>query len=311
MKWVTPDQLKRARQIPVLAYIQAHESGNLKRVGREYRLRDHESVAVGEKGWYWHSRGIGSWSALDYLTNVRRYGLVDAVCLLLGERPQERSDRVAAPAPRAPPERPPFTLPPRNKDNRRVMAYLQSRGIDRDLIVDCIKRGVLFESRHYHNAVFLGKDEHGKTRFAAMRSTTTKFMCDAGGSDKRYGFLLPSDNPSSSEVAIFESPIDALSHQTLCKLGHMPAFDGWRLSLGGTSTLALEHLLKQYPQITHCLVCTDNDEVGNMVAAKVTEIPGITSERSSPVYGSDWNDTLQAVKKAAHIASRARDTPSL
>ncbi|MCL2853946.1 MAG: topoisomerase, partial [Defluviitaleaceae bacterium] len=81
MGWVTKGQLDRARQIHVLEYVLRYESNNIKRVGGEYRLRDHESLAVGSKGWYWHSRDRGGKTALDFLIDVRSYRLVDAVCL--------------------------------------------------------------------------------------------------------------------------------------------------------------------------------------------------------------------------------------
>jgi len=132
--WVTKDQLERARQIPVLDYILTYERGEYKRVGSGYRLRSDDALAVDEKGWYCHKRSIGNKTALDYLFEIKGYGLVDAVCTLLGERSQERSDKVAAPKSKSPSERPPFALPLRNKDNKRILAYLQSRGIDRDLI---------------------------------------------------------------------------------------------------------------------------------------------------------------------------------
>ena len=89
MGWVTDDQLQRAREVPVLDYMLANEYGNYKLVGREYRHKEHPSLAVGENGWYWHSKSIGSWSALDYLVEVHGYGLVEAVCTVLGEKPQE------------------------------------------------------------------------------------------------------------------------------------------------------------------------------------------------------------------------------
>ena len=269
---------------------------------------------------------------------MRGYGLVEAVCKVLGESAQERpymfvntkkTSPKSNPNPKPShsttfvpaigdvaddPKRPPFALPLRHKDNNRVIAYLQSRGIDRELIMACIERGVLFESKHYHNAVFLGKDEYGKTKFAAMRSTTTNFMRDADGSDKRYGFVLPPNNPNTTAVALYESPIDCLSHQTLCKQGYIPDFDGWRLSLGGTSVLAFGHFLEQNPQITHCLICTDADEAGDKVAEKIGVLLGITIERSPPIYGTDWNDTLQAVQKierTERTQGKARDSPQL
>jgi hypothetical protein len=144
----------------------------------------------------------------------------------------------------------------------------------------------------------LGKDDNGKTRFAAMRSTTTNFKRDADGSDKRYGFLVQPSNPTSNEVAVFESPIEALSHQTLCKQGFIMPFSGWRLSLSGTSALALEYFLKRFPAVTQCIVCTNNDEAGNKVAANIKDISGLYVTRFAPLKVNDWNDMLQAQQKS-------------
>jgi len=228
--YVTKEQIKRARKVKVLDYILMYEPDTIRPVGNGYRSKEHESLAVSDKGFYWHSRGFGGKTALDYLTNVRGYGFVEAVCKLLGETSIEQT---STPNAKPPPERKPLVLPLRHRDSKRVIAYLQSRGIDRDLILDCIERGVLYESAYQHDAVFLGRDENNKARYAAIRATTSSFKRDADGSDKRYGVVIPPENPHSNEVAAFESAIDCLSHQTLCKQGFIPQFDGWRISLGG------------------------------------------------------------------------------
>jgi len=295
--WVSQNQIKRAREVAAIDYILKHEKDKVKQVGKEYRFLDHNSLSVSNKGWYWHSNGIGGWSALSYLTEARGYGLVDAVCILLNEFPQNSSDpitienHIVIQTKKA--EKSTFELPLRNQNNNRVKAYLQSRGIDTDIIMECINRGDLYESRLYHNCVFIGKDETGKARYAGMRSTTTNFMCDSKGSDKRYGFILPPDNPDSNEIAVFEAAIDALSHYSLSKNGYIPQFDAWRLALGGSNILALEHFLKQHPQVNHCVICVDDDTAGEMISARIKTIPGITTERSLPTPDNkDWNDVL-------------------
>jgi len=305
MPGVTKEQIERARRINVLDYILMYEPNNVRSVGNGYRLKDHESLAISEKGFYWHSRGFGGRTALDYLTDVRRYGLVEAVCMLLNEKPLEST---ITPKAKPPPEHIPLALPIRNKDNKRVIAYLQSRGIDKELILNCIEQGVLYESMYHHECVFTGKSEKGKTRFANIRSTTSNFKRDAEGSDKRYGFILPPINPNSREIAVFESAINVLSHKTLCKQGYLPPFEGWYLSLGGTSTMALKHFLKCHIEIAHCHICTDNDEAGNKAAEKIGEMFGISSERVLPNNKNDWNDMLQAVQKAERTKNQTRQT---
>ena len=49
-------------------------------------------------------------------------------------------------------------------------------------------------------------------------------------------------------MAVFEAPIDALSHATLQELEGWK-WDGYRLSLGGTSHVALMAFLKRHPEI--------------------------------------------------------------
>jgi len=73
-----------------------------------------------------------------------------------------------------------------------------------------------------------------------MRGTKGDFKCDIESSDKNYGFILSPVNEKIDIVAVFESPIDALSHQTI-----YPDFTGWRLSLGCTSDGALLNFLKR------------------------------------------------------------------
>ena len=57
----------------------------LKRDGLNYRHKEHDSLVyvTGKRYWYWNSRGC-SINALDYLIQIRGYGLVDAVQALAG-----------------------------------------------------------------------------------------------------------------------------------------------------------------------------------------------------------------------------------
>jgi hypothetical protein len=152
----------------------------------------------------------------------------------------------------------------------------------------------LYESARHHNCVFVGFDTNGKARFAALRATKGNFKSDVAGSDKRFGFILPPINPDSSSVGVFESPIDALSHQTL-----EPCFDGYRLSLGCTALTALLCFLERHGAVNNCIVCTDNDAAGNKAAAKIAELPDISVLRLLPPVGEvgdvvkDWNEAVE------------------
>ncbi|MDR0490032.1 MAG: DUF3991 and toprim domain-containing protein [Oscillospiraceae bacterium] len=289
MPGVSREQIDRAKQVNILDYVLAYEPDNLRRIGSAYYLKDHGSLEISNGLWNWHSRDIGGKNVVDYLIKVRGFSFVDAVRHLAGS---DVSHSNTAPKARLPDERKAFALPPRNKGNERAIAYLQGRGIDTQAIRNCISNGSLYESARWHNAIFVGRDENGNARYASIRGTIGDFKRDADGSDKRFGFVLPPKYRNSDIVATFESPVDALSHQSLC-----PEFGGWRLSLGCTALAALENFLERHREIKSVVACTDNDKAGNMAAAKISKLPNITVTRSLPPNGNkDWNDAIMSIK---------------
>lgn len=305
MPWVTEEQIARAKQVDLLEYLLANEPHNLKKTGHEYRLRDHDSLTVSNGKWNWHSRGFGGTTALNYLVKVRGMEFTEAVQILTydaraGPPPSIPAD-TAKPLP--PKKAKPFTLPVKNVNNDRAIAYLLGRGIDLDIIKRCLEGGTLYEGRKYHNCVFVGqRDRKGKARFACVRGTTSGFRQDIEGSDKRFGFLLPACAPPGEIVMVVEAPIDALSMATLQKRKDA----GWEgrhyLSLGGMSPLALLKFLQEYPQVTHIVLGLDNDKAGlealEKIKAAVYEDEMLRDRTlcisvSSPPVGKDYNDTLQ------------------
>ena len=195
---IDPDVLERARQIDLLSYLREFEPSNLVKVkgtSNVYCTAEHDSLKISNGKWYWWSRGVGGYSALDYLIKVREYGFVEAVEILTG---QAFADWKAPPAAEKKDEPKVLLLPPKNKNCDRVVQYLFGRGIDYQLIQDCIADGIIFESADYHNAVFVGKDESGTPKYAACRGTMGSFKRDASGSDKRYSFRLLAREPCAS-----------------------------------------------------------------------------------------------------------------
>lgn len=83
------------------------------------------------------------------------------------------------------------TPPKANRSLTNVVSYLKGRGIDMELIVFCIKTGRVYESECHHYAVFVGMDQAGKPKYAALRGIGTDFIGEASGSDKNYSFSVP------------------------------------------------------------------------------------------------------------------------
>ena len=66
---------------------------------------------------------------------------------------------IPAPAPKV--ESKKLLLPERNDNANAVIRYLKGRGIHDVIIRFCMENDLLFESRKYHSAVFLGYDKEG------------------------------------------------------------------------------------------------------------------------------------------------------
>ena len=271
---IDPDVLERIRQIDLLSYLREFEPSNLVKVkgtSNVYCTAEHDSLKISNGKWYWWSRGFGGYSALDYLIKVKEYDFVEAVEFLTG---QTMADWKPPPAPKKD-EPKALLLPPKNKDCNRVIQYLFGRGIDYQLIQECIVDGTLYESADYHNAVFIGKDEGGTPKYAALRSTLgSTFKQDASGSDKRYSFRLLAREPTDT-LHLFEAAIDLLSYATYLKCEGKDYKSESLLSLSGVYQpkkemkdskipIALTTFLSANPQIKTIVLHLDNDKVGRL-----------------------------------------------
>ena len=311
---VSKEQIAQAKQWDLLSYLQVHEPHERKPCGpHEYCTRTHDSLKISHGKWCWNSRGIGGRTALDYLIKVRGVSFVEAVETLCGYRappPQRRS-------PPKPPK--PFTLPEASRYASAVVAYLQDRGIDPELIRVCMQAGILYESRKYQNCVFVGKDIEGRARSACLRGTRDNFRMDVEGSNKRYHFCLPASDANCPRLAVAESPIDALSLATLVKRSEGNWQDCSYLSLGGTAPRAMLQFLHDHPQITQVSLCLDNDKAGlagmERLEQAIRETPEL-SQRVTLIYrnpppkehGKDYNEFLcahiQAMRQRHHERAR-------
>jgi hypothetical protein len=277
----------------LLTYLQSSEPGELRRSGpHEYRTASHGSLVISRGLWFWNRGGFGGKSALDYLIKVCGMGFVEAVETVLGSRcahvpilPAEKTE---------PPERKAFSLPPPARLPTHAVSYLQGRGIRGDPLKTCLRDGTVYESRDNGKAVcvFVGHDSGGVPRFAHMRGISEKYHRDADGSDKRFSFCMPAKSPDSPHLIATEAPIDALSHACL-----FPELDAWRLSLGGTSDVALTAFLERHPRITGVSICLDNDEAGRAAARRIKASldmsrPDIAVTIDPPEQGKDCNDML-------------------
>ena len=176
MPYIAPEVVQEVKRMDLLTYLRSYEPYELVHFsGNTYTTKTHDSLKISNGKWMWWSHGIGGRSALDYLIKVKEIPFMQAVELIAGQAAIQPP--VSLPAEKATEKK--LLLPRANQSAAQVISYLQRRGIDRDIIDFCIQTGRIYESESYHNAVFVGRDQEEKPRYAALRGIGTDFIGDA------------------------------------------------------------------------------------------------------------------------------------
>ena len=296
----TEEQIARANQTDLVSFL--NEQGEqLVKSGREYRWKKHDSVTISGNRWYRHSQSKGGYP-VDFVMEFYYATFPEAVKMLIGEEGEGRQKSCPAPSKD-------FRLPEKNKDNEMIVKYLtESRELEKNLVMEWIVRGDIYEEKKHHNVVFIGRDADGIPRYAHCRGTgEIKYRGDVAESDKSCGF---SHRGTDNQLFVFEAAIDLLSFiQLFPKDWNKRSY----LSLGGISGVALMAFLSERPQITSVFLCLDNDQPGNEACEKLAEeIPdGYSIIRLKPSR-KDWNEILcdkSADRKKAIIETVTMKAP--
>ena len=303
MPYIKPEALQEARRIDLLTWLQANEPGNLEHIsGNNYCTREHDSLKISNGKWSWFSRGIGGVSALDYLIKVRGIALPQAVEMIVGSGTVSYGygDINREPVKKEPRK---LLIPDLEPYPVRVWNYLRRRGIRDEVIEYCVHHSLLFETRKYHNILFVGYDENGQARYGALRGTLSAYKGEVTGSDKHYSFTI-CDDPASHEVHLFEAAIDLLSYVSLMIMDGKDWKKDAYVSMAGafitkhkeTVPVALQTFLELHSNVSVIHLHLDNDEVGRGATAGIME--GIGTKYlvldEPPERGKDVNDQLMA-----------------
>ena len=292
----TEEQKLRANSVDLPEFLR-HRGEKLIPSGRDKRLASDHSVTVRGNQWFDHATKKGG-LAIDFVQEFYGLSFPEAMTMLLGG---ETGVAYLRARPEPVKERKPFALPPAHSDMRRVYAYLlQRRRVDREVLTAFAREKLIYESaepsadksRIYHNAVFVGNDEHGVARHGHKRSIYTEGRSYRGNiesSDPRYSFHWVG---ASGLLYVFEAPIDMLSYISLHP-------EGWQnhsyVSLCGTAEHAMLWMLDQYPQLHTAVLCLDNDDAGLKATERLTVIlleRGRGSVETDRPGEKDWNDEL-------------------
>lgn len=292
--YFTDEQKHRANSVD-LADLLRRRGEKLLPSGRDKRLASDHSITLRGNQWFDHATGDGG-LAVDFVRRFYKMSFPEAVTFLLDG---EQGEAFHAASEKAPEPPKPFVVPPINESMRRVYAYLtKHRCIAPEIVQAFAQAGLVYEDTEYHNAVFIGKDEHGAVRHAHKRSVNSKgaaFRINVEGSDPHYSFHWTG---SSKQLYVFEAPIDMLSYISL----HT---EGWRdnsyVSLCGTAEHAMLWMLEQNPQLDEVMLCLDNDAAGNKAVERLSGIlqkQGYENVINHLPEAKDWNDELVELKQS-------------
>lgn len=306
MERFTREELEQMRKLDAFTYLRLAEPTELVREGNgEYHTQTHDSLKIREDGvWHWMSRkntepGYAGKTALDYLINVCGLDFRTAAGriqnVLGGHSFSFQSSQNFVPH-----KKPAFEIPHPDENNLTVLTYLQSRGLDPEILEACIRQGILYQthSGKFRNCVFLCRDENGIPRAAITRGCgQSRYRHSAPGSNKQYGFFIQAAKPSCSVLEIYEAPIDLLSGATL----HRRQTGGsWRsvhyLAMGGLDEKPIDHYLVSHPEIHRLVVRTDTDTPGRAFVRHLqNRFTGTDIEvmDDPPPQGHDYNDYLR------------------
>lgn len=283
----TKEELSVAKSVDLTA-VATYLGYSVRKVGRYYTLKEMDSIRIYDKSrWYRWSRqydvGNNGGSQIDFLRVFCGMEVKEAVFWLLDFAGYKRSinqneklELKHQVATRCKEEKKAFILPDEAADNSYLYHYLnKERGISHAVIDYFVEKGLIYESRNYHNIVFAGNDKDGVTRFASMRGVFDQegnsFKCDVAGNDKSYGFNVA--NEDSTEVIVFEAAIDLMSYVDM-----FHDYESNKIALGMTHDAPLETFLKEHPQIVTIKFCLDGDIPGRK-ARKLWEITVLSDSK--------------------------------
>jgi len=306
MPGVTEQEIAQAKQMNLYQYMQLCEPDNFKPEGPgQFRHKGHSSLTFAEDGsWtYFKTKATGR-TALNYLIAVEGVSFVEAVREINRIQGGVRPSFQPVKAPSPPAEKKPakeFRLPKPDKNNYAATAYLRKRCIHPNVLTVCKQKRILYQTsfKDHPNCVFVGRDGNGEAKGGSLRGCSQiQFRRDIPGSKKIYPFYIEAA-ATADTVEVYEAPIDAMSGASLKIIQHTGNWRGVHyLALGGTDYAALDAFLTYYPNITHIVLCLDNDEAGRTRTQDIIKhLDGSdkTVEDRPPPIGKDYNDTLVQV----------------
>ena len=258
MPFYDSEAIERARQVDLLTYLQTCEPQELVHVsGNVYCTKTHDSLRISNGRWCWFSRGIGGYSALDYLIKVNGYSFLEAMETISG--------RTAIPPPS-------FVPAPKEEKPKHLFVGFDKDGKAR---FGCL-RGI--SEARFHGDLS-GSDKHFSFALPACVENPAVHLCECAIDVMSYATLCKLDG------------IDWRRHNLLSLAG---VYQPKKKMEESKLPVALTRFLEDHPHVKTVYLHLDNDTAGRLAAKAIMAVmpEGYRVENKPPPRGKDVNDFL-------------------
>jgi len=294
---VDKEEVRKANDVHVLDYLHA-KGESLERQGHYYRHPQHDSLVIKDSGhWYWNSRSKGGYGAISFAREYNDMTFQDAVRDVNVQDPSKTFSRKSE---RHTSKEFEYPLHQEVEKQENISTYLiNERKLDSKIVSSLIRNDLLAEDK-LKNGIFkwrdskgkmVGGDKQGTLKMDNKRGTFKQIMAN---SKQDGGFRI--DIGSPNKIALFESPIDALSYLELERPENIRL-----LSMSGlkdqTATAGIRDLIKDCKErgavVEQVIFAVDNDAAGQQFVDRWSTY--LTNFEVEKPKNKDWNmDLIEA-----------------
>ncbi|KIR01619.1 hypothetical protein P261_00433 [Lachnospiraceae bacterium TWA4] len=283
-KYYNEEQFETAKKVDLYDYLIRCHANEVTKEGKSLYLNDNKSVYTksGYSGFVdFATNETGN--NITFLMKYLGYGVIEAVLSLCGNGSTlDTVGRVKI--------KPKMELPERAEDNKRLFAYLCSRGISADTLYKLVGQKLLYQEKEHNNIVFVNHE----CDWTEIRGSTTYKPYHSMAENSRYdGFwwFCMGDVKAAEQLYICEGSIDAISLYEFQELHGEPTDKTIYASIGGVSKQATIDRIKTLSKKLKVILAVDNDKAGKKCIESNSDLDYIL-----PPMGKDWNEALQELK---------------
>lgn len=309
---VSSEEVKKASEIHVLDYLNAKGENIIKQGGNYYRHADHDSLIFNENGkWFWNSRGLGGYGAISFARSFYDLSFQNAVRDVNGQEISKKFEQHISDK-----KNEEFNYPKHyeTKTINNAINYLSNiRYIDPKIVLALKKHDLIAEDK-LKNIVFKWRDKDGNIVGADKQGTIPiknnkrgYFKQIMANSKEDGGFTLDIGTPD--KIAVFESPIDALSYFDLKRPNNIRLFSMSGLKdrafLNATRQLSREMTERgeNIEEKMQIIIGVDNDSAGEEFRKKWKQLVNEKMLKLDIPKLKDWNKDLEEIRKKEQIKS--------